>query len=331
MSNLTDAFLERSQDIASLTEINAWLTGKEPLFKAVVKGLLRSSFLIESVANESVSTTKIRTRWSLANDDPRKASFDQCVAIFEKLARTLQQTEDNLDFLQNIKDYSVLPYELPINFTRLLTGSIHTEGNVSWDLSDEIRRTITLRKFLLDSETNQDHQAFSAILKDKIKVKVYLTDRVLTGEYKTNREKRWEVHPKSVHFSERSECFMIEHKLIQQLCHFKNFPVPLKEKLIELDLLENSAVCTCPITYEELDFTDFKRSVLEPEWGRSKFQVGHLHPLKAQEADQASGHSADNIAWVTADGNRLQGHLTIDEWRSLLDKIIKNKTQHNGR
>lgn len=328
MKILTEAFMEK-HDSANLIKIRDFLNKDEPLFKFLIRGLLRHSFLIESVSSESVNTTKIRTRWSLNDEDPRKASYEACTEILNHLIDTIDMSERTKMFLSFCYKYSVLPYELPINFRHTIDSSIHSAQNCFWDFSDDTLKVLKLRSFLLDPASNEECVTFSAIIKDKIKVKVYLTDRVLTGLFKTNREKRWEVHPKSVHFAERTACFQIEQKLVQQLCNFKNFPVSLKEKLLQHDLLLEEEVLRCPITFEELDFEDFKRSVLDPTWGKSKFQVGHLHPLKAFNVNQVPGHNANNISWVTADGNRLQGHLTIEEWLALLESIIFNKNSQN--
>jgi hypothetical protein len=51
--------------------------------------------------------------------------------------------------------------------------------------------------------------------------------------------------------------------------------------------------------------------------------VGHLNPLKAG-AGVAFRHHKKNTSWITADGNRIQGHLTLKETRKLLLRISAN-------
>jgi len=160
---------------------------------------------------------------------------------------------------------------------------------------------------------------------NKIQVKTYLTDRVLTGGYKTNREKRWETHPASVHFALRRDCFDTEYRLIQQLCHFNGFPPRIKDELRNRNLIETSAEpFRCPITLEPLSFEKFEEEILNPVAGKSSFQVGHLNPLKAVNDDAHSGHTAENISWVSANGNRIQGSLSLGETRAMIERIATN-------
>ncbi len=51
-------------------------------------------------------------------------------------------------------------------------------------------------------------------------------------------------------------------------------------------------------------------------------QVGHLNPLKA-----TGGHNATNIGWISDDGNRIQGSLSIDEVKALLRRIYRNRPE----
>ena len=304
-------------------DVSAWLAN-DRLYKKLLSGILRNSFLVEIVSNESVSSTKVRTRWSLPTDDPRRASYGTCCEVYSELLQKLPQNDKTKETLTLFIRHAVLPYELPIDYKKKL-DPIHQAANVIWKLDAEVDKVIKLRSLLLDAAQNTDASAFDSILKDKVKVKVYLTDRVLTGEHKTNREKRWEVHPNSVHFATRGDCFGIELELLSQLCHFKNFPSSLQKLLLQKGLITNlNSIARCPITFDELDFQEFKQSVLNPNWGRSNFQVGHLNPLKANPGNLKFSHAAPNIAWVTADGNRLQGHLTIDEWNILLKRIVQN-------
>jgi len=160
---------------------------------------------------------------------------------------------------------------------------------------------------------------------DKIKVKTYLTDRVLTGDHKTNREKRWETHPASVHFALRRACMEIEFTLMNQLCHFEGFPPDLTRRLEDSGvLLAVQDPFRCPITMEPLSFAEFENEVRDPEHGKASFQVGHLTPLKAVNDDPRSGHTAQNISWMSSDGNRIQGSLSLQDTRALLRRIHGN-------
>jgi hypothetical protein len=159
-------------------------------------------------------------------------------------------------------------------------------------------------------------------------VKTYLTDRVLTGAYKTNREKRWETHPRSVHFAERRTSLAIEYALVTEICSFKGFPMEFLLQLQENKILpKNLPTALCPITGDALSYEAFRNGLLNPAHGRSDFQVGHLNPLKLGAAgEKGSGHTAENISWISADGNRIQGSLSLDDVRILIQRIAENYT-----
>jgi hypothetical protein len=187
-------------------------------------------------------------------------------------------------------------------------------------------RTLKLRKYLTTRSTSPDSKFFKKVLKTKIKVKVYLTDRVLTGAYKTDREKRWEIHPFSVQFSTRRTAMEIEYALITQLCSFTNFSTESHERLEKRNILAAlGEMFRCPITLQLLMFDEFETALQNPVQGKSSFQIGHLTPLKLDEpVTGARGHTADNISWISEDGNRIQGNLTLTQVRELLKKIAEN-------
>lgn len=179
------------------------------------------------------------------------------------------------------------------------------------------------RQSLLDPDINPDFQLFAAIF-DKIRVKSYLTDRALTGDYKSNREKRWEAHPASPQFALRRVCLAVEFTLIEQLVGFKSFPPGVVEYLNRASLVgPPHKVARCPVTLDPLDFEILAQEVIDPTHGWAAYQVGHMNPLKAGAGDEFR-HTPANISWITEDGNRIQGHLTLKETRELLFRISKN-------
>ena len=197
--------------------------------------ILRHAFLIELVKIPAIQTTKVRVRWyKQLNNDPRFCTFDECIKIAADLLSTLANgwltVPQHSELLTLFLDHSILPYEVPLDYISrpaLADGKtkIHRLGNIKWICTDTMLRTLKLRKFLTSPDTSPDAAFFRRVLNDKIKVKTYLTDRALTGEYKTNREKRLEVHPQSVQFADRHSCMAIEYVLIKQLCAFDGFPV----------------------------------------------------------------------------------------------------------
>jgi hypothetical protein len=116
----------------------------------------------------------------------------------------------------------------------------------------------------------------------------------------------------------------VELALIDQLIRFKSFPEGVIKYLANEGLLLNeSRVARCPVTLDPLDFELLAHEVSQPTHGRSAFQVGHLNPLKAGSSDEFR-HQPANISWLSEDGNRIQGHLTLKQTRQLLLRISQN-------
>lgn len=299
-------------------------------------GIVRFAFLIELVKQPKIETTKFEVRWAhrIPNVDPRHATFEQCFAIFQNLTQTAVdalEDEARRELIFLFERHSLLPYEIPLDYGgRRLGAPIHRQDNTAWMWDELPRRVISLRAFLLDPERNERVRVFDEAY-GKIRVKTYLTDRALTGEHKTNREKRWETHPQSVQFSLRRNCLEIEQTLINQLCHFDGFPADLKRSLQENGLLlPLPEPFRCPITFEPMSFAEFEQELLNPQMGKASFQVGHLNPLKAINEDPRQGHTALNISWISSDGNRIQGHLSLDETRQLVKRISQNYQKFGG-
>ena len=298
-------------------------------FIAFRRSIIRNSFLIEPV-NNTVTSTKVEAHWSRRlKGDVRYSSYDTCVEIFNKLLNKIANlSTDDFNMLKEFFNHTVVPYEMPVDYIDRFASPIHTAQNVDLFLSDEIKDCITMRRFIRDTHRNPASEVFQAILADKIKVKTYLTDRALTGDYKTNREKRWEAHPNSVQYALRRNCMKIETKLPLQIATFEGCDIGLVNNLQHDGLLSNHFdYCKCPITGDNIQYKEFADDALHPTHGKSKFQVGHLNPLKASDTDGANGHTADNISWISEDGNRIQGSLSMDEVDALLKRIYKNRPE----
>jgi hypothetical protein len=303
-----------------------------PTAASVLMGIVRAAFLIELV-NDAVTSTKFEFRWSprLAGD-PRGCTFDECFAIFANLATDLAAEAHDVSVVKTLARFArfnMLPYEMPIDYVAR-TSPIHRAANMAWIWYDpEITKTILLREQLRDPTTTGALAALFVLAEKKTKVKTYLTDRALTGASKTNREKRWEAHPEGVQFAFRRDCLKIEHKLMSQICHFEGFPRDVRAALTTSNaILAMELPARCPITRDALEFDMLRRTLEQPDWGRSQFQVGHLNPLKGPGAGPQFGHTPANIAWISADGNRVQGHLSYDETMALLERIRENFALH---
>lgn len=305
-------------------------------YQQLAFGILRHAFLIELVKLPSVETTKYRTRWySQLDGDQRECSFLECLAIAQDLVFDLTRNwlnqSDNLEALNLFFNHAIIPYELPIDYIERPTlddksTKIHRRGNVAWVIDQNVIRTLKLRQYLTNPQTSPDAEFVKKVLNHKIKVKTYLTDRVLTGVNKTNREKRWEVHPHSVHFALRRVCMAIEYKLITQLCEFEGFPENSRKMLQAQGILpQELETFRCPITLEPMLFHKFQEELINPTHGKSNFQIGHLSPLKLDDPNSIiSGHTSGNISWISVDGNRIQGSMSLEEVRNLLKRITRN-------
>lgn len=317
------------RDVLSLMSV---LGEKESTY--LFRSALRAAFLIELV-KEDVKSTKMAVRWSprFGLDDIRYASFDASFEVFEKMMLILTQvTQDapTRSLLQSLgRDHRA--FELPIDYReRRRTSPIHTPDNVEWIEGNLPHRVLKLRAVLLNRKENPQYPFFSAAY-EKVEVKSYKTDRAQTGDYKTNREKRWESNPAGVQFALRRDCMEVEYRLLNQLCHFEGFNEELRSRLEEAELLSRAEVpFRCPVTMDPLSFVEFEREVMDPRHGKANFHVGHLNPLKATNDDPRSGHTAQNISWITSDGNRIQGHLSLQETRALLERIRTNYSETEG-
>ena len=311
---------------AKLTAVlQSFLTPAET--ETIHRRLTRAAFLIEPVNND-VTSTKYDVRWSarLVGTDPRAASFDECLAIHETLSTQLVALLADEAFrteLRLVVEWGRSPHEFPIDYVSKAAVPIHTVGNMRLLREPAYQRLLGIRRALLDPKLNPDGQLFEAIF-DKVRVKSYLTDRAQTGNFQTNREKRWEAHPQSPQFALRGDCFAVELELIDQLFRFQSFPPGIVRYLESTGLLgEPAKVARCPVTLDPLDFEVLAQECADPTHGKSAYQVGHLNPLKAGAGVGFRHHKA-NISWITADGNRIQGHLTLKETRQLLLRISAN-------
>ena len=337
----------------SILRLNSKLGGDAA--RVVVEGLVRNVFFIEPV-NASVTSTKYAHRWlkdgssfsDFSVEDPRGASFEECEHMFVELLDDLSGTLDDeakVEVLNGFLKNSLNGYELPLDYLDVSAEDgrhLHRAGNLKW-VFNKSSRTIKLRQAV---ETLTEPFTYSVIgpdggtksvtmplsiivngvLRSKIEVKTYKTDRAQTGNYKTNREKRWEAHPRSVQFASRAVAWGIEFVLLNQMINFSGFPSEVKDKLVANGLADAAVDFTrCPITGDLLEFKEFAAAVMSPVHGRSDYQVGHLNPLKRLAATgSAWGHTPENIAWISADGNRIQGSLSHDETIELLRQIWRN-------
>jgi hypothetical protein len=304
-------------------------------YKLLGNAILRNVFLIEPMMTRG-GATKMRVRWLTAlENDQRYCSFDDCSEItndiITELASVWLQQAELLETLTLSLNVRMVSHDICLDYVNLIEKMdketrIHRRSNLAPISTPAILGTLKLRKILTDPATSPDAAFFKTVLDEKIKVKAYLTDRVQTGEHQTNREKRWETHPHSVHFATRQMAMAIEHKLVTQICAFEDFPEASQRLLQAQGVLPTEIEpFRCPVTLDPISYTKFRKELFDPVHGKSSFQVAHLNPLKLGDPEnEASGQMAENISWMSADGNRIQGHLSLNDTRALLQRIAKN-------
>ena len=313
-------------------------------FPAIITSLVRFSFLIE-LTNLSVGSTKMKTRRLPGKikmpqpdsfepidgtfepgNDPRSATFEECVQVFTRACNIVCDQVDQ-DFslrvvLRDLRENSRVPYEFPFSYLDHSQTPVHTSSNLKWTVNDDLKWLLKARS-VLRSATGTTGQAIGAIEKSKIEVKLFKTDRALTGKDKTNRAKRWEVLAGDFQHSSLEECWSAEKKLTTDLVNFTGFPPPLRGEFVRQGLIDPDAATTlCPVTLEPLNFDDLAQAVLNTTIGISQYQIGHLLPLKRD-----GRHDGGNICWQSANGNRIQGDLSMEETYQLLDEIAARRAR----
>lgn len=314
--------IENRDIIADLSRLSQRLSPRD--YKAFKKCIIRFSFFIQ-YTDSSAETDAPRcvVRWNEhLSGDPRFASYADCVSVCQKIVHKIAIcSENDLLFMKNYCKYSSFSEALPLDYIRKTANPLHSSRNVDVFMDTDVQRYTRIKQIIYDESINPDKDVFELIYNDKIQVKCYKTDRTQTGDYKTNRELRWEAHPNNFQFAYRRDCDGVETALVLQICAFRNVSPSLVQALQREGFLPDPIVSyRCPITGDLLDFEDLQYEVRNPDHGRSAFQIGHMSPLKL-----GGIHNKENVAWVSADGNRIQGNLSENEVKELLKRIYRNR------
>lgn len=308
--------------ISDLQRLSGRLSDDE--YRLFKKCIIRFSFFIQFTdVHADTDAPRCLVRWcDNLQGDPRAASYEDCEAICQKIIHKIAVCSDaDLEYLKCYCRTSSFSEALPLDYIRRNAIPIHTHRNVDVFMDADVQRYTRVKQIVLNNAVNPDSHLFETIYKDKLQVKCYKTDRTQTGDYKTNRELRWEAHPNNYQFAYRRDCDGVEAELILQICAFNNVNASLVVALQEEGYLPTPLeYYRCPITGDILNFEDLQYEVRNPDHGRSNFQIGHMSPLKL-----GGIHNRDNVAWVSADGNRIQGNLSEVEVRELLKRIYQNR------
>ena len=256
-----------------------------PDFSILVACLVRFSFLIE-LTNITVGSTKMKTRWLpgqilVAQDDsfepkrgvfqpgndPRAATFDTCLLVFVKACNivcdNISQDSSAKTVLRSLNRLRRVPYEFPLSYLDAHRTPIHLPTNISWINNDDLRWLLKARSILRTSKGGIA-TVLRKIEKSKLEVKLFKTDRSLTGRDKTNRAKRWEVLAGDFQHSSLEQCWSAERKLTADLVNFRDFPMALRAEFVRQKLIDQSSPTTlCPVTLAPLSFHDLARGSWE--------------------------------------------------------------------
>lgn len=307
---------------AALTALRDAL-GK-PNYRRVVDSSLRVALLVQA-QKKGEKAPHLRARWTLPVADPRWASFDSCSVILEEVLAMLVGALADADQLAALTRALANPISWGLPLDHKAPGD-HKPNGFKWVWTAASPAVLAREFFLGPHETVGDEAEVFKRLYNKVILLAHRTGRALTGDFPTNRELRWEARPDGPQFGSHEACLRLESKLILQVALFEGFPEEPREALAAMDLIDVGRVpLRCPITMQPMNYQEFRQELLERESGRSNYQLGHIHPLAAEGG---AGHSAANATWILADGNRMQGHLTVEATRKLIRETAERYDEH---
>ncbi len=315
-----------------------------------IAAAIRFSFLIE-LTNLKLGSTKMKTRWLPGlilkgkgdsfesvpgefspGNDPRAATYESCVEIFCKILNSVPEdgSKEYIEVIEGLNRYSRVAYEFPVTYENPRRVPCHTAENTKIILPNseewKILQWLIKTRRILDSDA-ETGEIFKKIMRNKVEMKVYKTDRSLTGKDKTNRAKRWEALGEDYQYASLPDCWSVEKSLLVEMFSMKGFPESVKTKLSMSNLIDEKVLAArCLVTFDDLSFEVLSKDVTSPVHGKAEYQIGHKIPLKS-----GGIHAGNNVCWQTADGNRIQGNLSVQKTDELLSRIFKNRIDEYRR
>ena len=320
MANIYDDLVENNNEFEDIClNLSGFLNSK--YVKKTLQGLIRFAFLCQPV-NDEITTTTINLRWIMAEDDSRYSSFDNCIQVFNHTLGCINNflnnvSSENLEYYSLYLDNPSCPYDIPFDYVSIEVEKIHRVENIIFyspsDFIKILKARIAYKKILNDIIPKK--------ILGKIDVCSYKTERSQTGDFKTNREYRWETVRCSPQGASKKFCWEIEVKLMNQICEMKNFPdnVKLPDNINEIE--RNTTLC--PVMLEKLDYNDLLEDGNNTTHGESTMQLGHLEP----KSNSLGAHNKNNISWISKEGNRIQGNNSIDEIHEKIISLSKRITE----
>ena len=221
--------------------------------------------------------------------------------------------------LQLAMDYTTQrlgAYEIPVGYVQdLAAGGRHEIANVRW--MKPIHVNYQLRKALATGLVAAGVAGEKAAdLLDKIQVKSYCTDKVTMPPHFSNRDIRWATWPEGIQYASHHDCARVELELMAALFEFDGAPALDPALVSAVTSIRGATLAPgarrCAVTGKKLVYQAFVDSISSAH-GKAEFHVGHLVPLT-----RGGKHKADNIAWMSGAGNRIQGNDTLDEIEATL-------------
>lgn len=315
-------------------------TLEEKEFSYLLSCLGRFCFCIE-LTNLKITSTKMKTRWVPGSiiktmeggfqnyrgsfspgEDERSSEFGECYEILRTCISILSQSPQHIELLKKFSDQRRrgISYESVFTYIDNKRNPVHVSDNIRLVSLDNAMWLAEARPIIYPI-LNYDLNENKTKCVSKIQTKSYKTDRSQTGEVQTNRAKRWECVSIDFQHASIEECWSVERKLLSDVAHFMGFPEEPKKKLIESGLFHSQELTLCPITLKPMQFEELLGG---GGHGESQFQVGHMKPLKS-----GGRHNGENISWISSDGNRIQGNLSIEDTRQMLEGIFSRMGEHN--
>ena len=295
----------------------------------------------------------------LTTADPRHASEEKCERVYETLLALLLETHEisklTPQALALVKQalgrpfqpqslvcihtgqaisgndiklalgYTTLglgTYEIPTSYqVELNAGGRHEHTNVGWmkplHVNHALRDTLLLHLAQFGVPKNRYKNAL-----EKIMVKSYCTDKRTMPPHFSNRDVRWATWPDSTQYASHYQCAMIELELMAQLYEFADAPMLDDEIASTVTEVRGQPILPgarqCFVVGLDLSYQDYVQAAINPKGGKSAYHVGHIIPLT-----RGGKHNWENIAWMSDDGNRIQGNDTLGEIEAKLVDAVE--------
>jgi hypothetical protein len=151
-----------------------------------------------------------------------------------------------------------------------------------------------------------------------VRTRAQLSGRRTTGEFRSNRGRRWLLQPEDPQFGSEVDCKVIELRLLGMMLQFVDAPDVGEEARTVLarylGRVPEPGTYRDVLTLERLAYNHFANEVPTP--GRSEFHIGHDDPTLRPR------HVPDNISWRTLRSNLIQGDMTLAEARTRLVQLV---------